>query len=316
MMEAELVAAALLSAPAGRLGRFAPIACLVLVGSLIGLTANLAKLAVAAGVAPLAFLLWSVLGAGLVLAILAVATGQVPPLRRRTVEYFLVSGLLSIALPNALIFSAVPHVGAGFAALSFAFPPLYTYGMALLARIERFRAARALGVGFGLAGALTLALSKSAEPDVDLLWVAAMLATPVVVAAGNIYRTLRWPAGVSSLALAPGMLLGAALLLFAGAGAAGLPIAIPTDNALVLALLAAQVATFSTMYVLYFVLQRLAGPVYLSQIGSVGAVAGAAIAILLLGEAPPAMLGVAAALITAGAVLVARRASAVPSPGR
>jgi drug/metabolite transporter (DMT)-like permease len=295
---------AAISAPTGRL---VPIACLVLVGCLIGLTANLAKLAIAAGVPPVAFLVWSVLGAGLVLAALAVAGGQVPPLRRRTVEYFLVSGLLSIALPNALIFSAVPHVGAGFAALSFAFPPLYTYGMALLGRIERFRPARALGVGFGLAGALILARSKSTEPDVDLLWVAAMLAAPVVVAAGNIYRTLRWPAGVSSLALAPGMLLGAALLLFAGAGAARLPIAIPVGGAAVLALLAAQIATFSAMYVLYFVLQRLSGPVFLSQIGSVGAIAGAGIAILLLGEAAPAALVPAAVAIAIGAVLVARR---------
>jgi drug/metabolite transporter (DMT)-like permease len=286
----------------------APIACLLFVGSLIGVTANLVKFAVSTGIPPFAFLLWSVSGAGLVLLLLASASGHRPSLNRRTTEYFLMSGLLSVALPNMLVFSAVPHVGAGFVALSFAFPPLYTYAMALLGRLERPRVLRAAGVVLGIVGALILARSKSAEPHADLVWIAATLSAPIIVAAGNIYRTLRWPPGVSSMALAPGMLAGAAVLLLAVAALGGRAIAIPLKDTFAASLLAAQVLTFSTMYVLYFVLQRLAGPVYLSQIGSVGAVAGVAIAILVLGEATPPALGLAAIFIAAGVYLVTRTA--------
>lgn len=283
-----------------------PVVCLLVVGSFIGITANLVKLAAAAGVAPVAFLAWSVLGAGAVLLAAAAVTRQLPPVNRRTIEYFLVSGLISIAVPNALIFSAVPHVGAGFAALSFAFPPLYTYAMALVGGLERLRAGRAAGVAFGVAGAAVLAFSKAAEPDADLFWIAATLAAPVVIGAGNIYRTVRWPAGASSMALAPGMLLGAALLLFAATPLLPVPMAPPVGDGPAALLLAAQTLTFSAMYVLFFVLQRMAGPVYLSQIGAVGAAVGATIAILALGEAPPAALGWAAVLIAIGVGLLTR----------
>lgn len=305
------------SGAAGRPARLAPILCLLVVGSFIGVTANLVKLAAAAGASPVAFLAWSVLGAGAVLLAAAVVTRQTPPLNRRMIEYFLVAGLISIALPNALIFSAVPHVGAGFAALSFAFPPVYTYAMALLGGLERLQPGRAAGVAFGVAGAAVLALSKAAEPDADLPWIAAALAAPVVIAAGNIYRTLRWPEGASSMALAPGMLLGAALLLFLAAPALPVPMALPVTDPYTAALLASQALTFSAMYILFFVLQRMAGPVYLSQIGVVGAAVGAAVAILALGEDPPAGLGWAALLIGLGIGLTtwAARAGA-RAPGR
>jgi drug/metabolite transporter (DMT)-like permease len=72
-------------------------------------------------------------------------------------------------------------------------------------------------------------------------------------------------------------------------------------------LLVAQIAIFSATYALYFILQKLAGPVYLSQIGSVAAIFGAALAVVALGEIANAGLLVAAALILAGVVLVNRR---------
>jgi drug/metabolite transporter (DMT)-like permease len=287
--------------------KLAPLGCLLAVGLLIGLTANVVRLAIAAGIGPLPLLLWSVLGAGLVLLAIAGATGHRPQLGRRRVEYFLMTGLLSIAVPNALAFSAIPRIGAGFVALTYALPPLLTYVPALLLGIERYRGARALGVLFGIAGAAVLAAAKIGGGAVDTPWVVAALAAPVVVAAGNIYRTLRWPPGATAIELAPGMLLASALLLLAFAALAGLPVSLPLDRGAALGLLAAQAAIFAVMYTLYFVLQRLAGPVYLSQIGSVGAVSGAAIAILALGEAPPEGLPAAAVLIVAGVALVNRR---------
>lgn len=296
------------SAAGGPSARWVPIVCLLVVGIFIGVTANLVKLAASAGAPPVAFLAWSALGAGAVLLAVALGTRQTPPLNLRTLEYFLVSGLISIAVPNALIFSAVPHVGAGFAALSFAFPPLYTYAMALVGGLERLQAGRAAGVALGVAGAAVLALSKASEPDAELIWIAATLIAPVVIAAGNIYRTLRWPVGVSSMALAPGMLLGAALLLFAASPVIPVPMVPPVNGPHAAALLAAQTLTFSAMYVLFFVLQRVAGPVYLSQIGVVGGAVGVAVAVLALGEAPPAGLGWAVLLIALGVGLMTRAA--------
>lgn len=290
-------------------GFIAPL-CLLATGTLIGSTANAAKLAGSLSLDPMTFLTWTVLGASLVLTVVARSFGQWPTLDRRTGEYFVVSGLLSVALPNAMAFLAISQVGAGFVALSFAFPPLFTYLLALFARLEGLRLLRAVGVSLGVVGAIILARSKLAEPGGDPYGIALALGMPIVVASGNIYRTLRWPPGASALALAPGMLLGASLFLVTYSALSGKILDVPFDRTPVALLLIWQTITFSTMYVLYFILQRVAGVLYLTQIGSVGAIAGAAIAVVVFGEALPPVLPVAALFIAAGVYLVTQTAPA------
>lgn len=286
---------------------FWPLVCLLVVGGLLGLNANLAKLAIESGFPGLAFLFWSVLGAGVLLTLLALVTGHRPGLRRADLVYYLASGLVSMTLPNALSYGAVPHVGAGFVSLCMAFPPLFTYLLALSLRMERLHALRAAGIGCGLAGALILGLSKLVGSDAPALWIVAALVSPVFLAAGNIYRTRHWPEGASPLSLAPGMLLAGALLLlpyFATQGTSPMDLRM---NAIGLVLLVIQTVVFAATYALYFVLQKIAGPVYMSQIGSVGAVAGAALAVYVLGERANWAMGVAALLILSGVLLVNRR---------
>ena len=77
--------------------------------------------------------------------------------------------------------------------------------------------------------------------------------------------------------------LGGALLLLPTA-LFGVDFAPHLGNARAVALLAAQMLLFAAVYALFFILQKLAGTVFLSQIGSVAAITGAAIAIGLLGE--------------------------------
>src|SRR5436309_2844554 len=68
--------------------RSIPLVLLLTVGTLLGLTATLVKLAVASGWPPIAFLFWSSAGAGIVLLIAAVKSGHRPRLDRRTVTYY------------------------------------------------------------------------------------------------------------------------------------------------------------------------------------------------------------------------------------
>ena len=289
-----------------------PLASLLGAGAVLGISTNLAKLAAEAGLGPLAFLAWSVVGAAAVLTGVGAVRNRLPPLNARTTEYFVVAGLVGLAAPNLLSFAAVPHVGAGFVALSTAFPPLLTYIGALLLGMERFQTRRASGVVLALGGAVLLAVLKLSEPGVDAFWVAATLSAPVLLAIGNIYRTARWPEGVAPDELAPGMLAASGLmLLVVGAiaepflgGAAGFSLAVPTGRAAPVLLILAQIATFSVMYLLYFVLQKHGGPVYLSLLGSVAAVVGVPIAVLLLGEAPPQGLAIAGVLIAVGVGLL------------
>lgn len=279
---------------------------LLAVGSLLGLIGNVAKLAAASGWPPVALLLWSLLGAGSLLYLLALARGEAPSLRRPYLHYYLISGLVSISLPNALLFSAIPHVGAGFASLCLAFPPLLTYVLALALRMESLQRLRLLGILIGLAGSLILALGKLGSGDSPLFWVLATLVMPLFLAIGNVYRSRHWPEGARPLQLAPGMLLAGALLLLP-LGLLGVELRPAWEQAAEAGWLVAEVALFAGMYALYFVLQKVAGAVYLSQIGSVTAITGAAVAVLVLGEQGSVSMLLAALCTTLGVTLVALR---------
>jgi len=286
----------------------AALACLFIVGGLLGLSINIAKLAVIEGMSPVTMLFWAALGSGILLQFLGFAMKQSPKINSRTIEYGLFSGLL-FAIPNIVALLAIRHIGAGLIALTFAFPNLFTYVFALLLKMEIFIPARALGVLFGLAGAVLLAIPRTGADDPAVVWFAVAMTSPVLIALGNIYRTIRWPVGETALSLAPMMLIGGALATLAIMAAFGwgpVLFAVPTHTGLIL--IGTQTVVFSVMYGLYFVLQRLAGPVYLSQIGSVAAAVGGSIAIGLLGETLPANLPIAAILIGAGVVLVSQTA--------
>lgn len=273
-------------------------------GALLGLSTNLAKFASTTSLPTLAFLCWSIIGAMLILMMISVFRRDLPPFNARTFEYYVVSAMVGVAGPNLIFFSAVPHVGASFVALIISLPPLLTYLGALVFKMERFQMIRAMGVVSALVGAGLLTARKLSAPDADMFWILLSLVGPVLLATGNIYRTLRWPKGVSAEALAPGMLAVAGVILL---GAGFLPrfsLAVPINQSLPFILIAVQSVVFAGMFLLLFLLQKTGGPVLLSLLGSVGAIVGVPVAVFLQGEPPPEGLFIGAALIATGVALL------------
>ncbi len=281
-----------------------PFACLLIGGSLLGISTNFAKYAGEIGLTPLAFLFWSISGAAIILLVVSVLKHELPPLNARGLEYYLIAALVSVAGSNLIFFSAIPHVGAGFVALIIALPPLLTYLGALALRIERFNMLRAFGVAAALAGAGVLAARKFAAPDASVLWITIALCGPVLLAIGNIYRSLRWPENASAISLAPGMLIAAALMLALVGILPSFTLRVPLTEMLPFGLILVQACIFAAQFLLLFLLQKTGGPVLLSLLGAVGAVVGVPIAVFLQGEAPPDGLIVGASLIALGVGLV------------
>lgn len=281
-----------------------PFTCLVAGGALIGISTNLAKYAGELDITPLAFLFWSITGAAIILLVIALIKKEPPPLNVRSFEYYFVAALVSVAGANLLLFSAIPHVGAGFVALIISLPPLLTYLGALVLRMERFTVIRAFGVVAALTGAGVLAARKVSAPDASVFWILIALCGPVLLAIGNIYRTLRWPDQASPNALAPGMLLAASLLLLICGLLPNFSVSVPLGDWLPLSVIAIQASIFAGQFLLLFVLQKTGGPVLLSLLGAVGAVVAVPVAIFLQGESPPPGLFLGASLITLGVASV------------
>lgn len=278
---------------------------LLVTGSLLGVSIILSRLA-ATGAAPMLWFLAAVMvGSGLVLVVAALSVGSPTRSLRSLVLYSLGAGAFQ-AVPQAMAYLSVAHVGAGYVSIAFAFPLLVTYVLALMFGMERMSLSRATGVAVALAGGLMLVLSKfDGLSGEAAAWVLVASAIPVVIAFGNLYRTRFWPVGANPLPLAALMLtLGGLMIVPFAAGVEGAArLGVLLRNPDLLVLIGVSIAVFALRYVTYFRLQHVAGPVYLSQIGTVGAAVATPIAVVFMGEVLPRNFAIAIALIVAGVVL-------------
>jgi drug/metabolite transporter (DMT)-like permease len=283
--------------------RASPLPLLLATGGLIGATFPLGKLAGEAGVPPLVWSFLIAAGSALVLVAALAMRREAVAFDLRHLRYDLIAGVVSLAIPNALVFSVIPRLGAGFTSILFTLSPILTLAFSAVLRLRRTTPLGIAGIAVGFAGALVIVVSKGqvgrpAEPA----WLVLALLIPVSLAVGNVYRTLYWPPGASGLRLAAGMNIAAAIVLalasllllgdFPVAAVAATP-----------ALSLLQVASSAAMFAFFFRLQAVGGPVYLSQIGYVAAAVGLASGSLLLGESYGALTWLGAAVVAAGVAM-------------
>jgi len=298
-----------------------PAFLLATVGGLLGLNFPLGKLAAAAGVPAV---LWAALiatSAATVLGTIALARRTAMPLPPRVLRYFVVTAAISYALPNALLLSAIPHLGSGLTAVFYTLSPALTVLIAALARLSRPARLELLGIAFGFVGALLVASGRGeVGRPAAIGWIVAGLLIPVSLACGNVYRTLDWPEEADPLWLAVGSNLAAAVLLLGWAAGTGELALLPRLAEVPWAVLV-QCISSPVMFVLFFRLQRHGGPVTLSQIGTVAAAVGVAIGAAVLGERYPAVVWTGVAVIAVGLALTvisrlrgAPAAAAQPEP--
>ena len=300
---------------------------LLICGTLIGVNFPLAKVATAEGVSPVAWVflvsLGSALGAGLVLLAAqfrqpakqaatpanteTTAKPDIWPniwpkigLNGPTLRYALIAGPLTFAAPNLLGFSVLPYTGAGYAGLMFALSPVTTLALSTLFGMKTTSRLGMVGIAVGMFGAMLISYARTRDQAAPaMLWLLLAFAIPVVLAMGNVYRTLDWPEGARPDSLAFWSYLFASLVylmvLLVTEGTAMLePLAaVPLLSAL-------QILAALALAPFLFRLQQLGGPVMLSQIGYVAAAVSLGVSTLFLGEHYNLATWTGAAVIAAG----------------
>jgi drug/metabolite transporter (DMT)-like permease len=253
-------------------------------GILLGLNAPLGKLAREGGISAAGWSFAIAGGGALVLLAIILLRRQPVHLNKHHLRYYLGTALLSYVIPNLVIYAAIPHLGAGMAAIYFTLSPIMTLTFSILLGTRRPGALGIFGILLGCVGALIVVFSKGqVDQPADLTWALGALVIPLSLAAGNIYRTIDWPEGGAPLVLAMGSNAAAAVFLILAALVfdGGLPFAaLATAPGLVVA----QIAIAALMFALFFRLQVAGGPVYLSQIGYVAAATALIIGTFFLGE--------------------------------
>jgi drug/metabolite transporter (DMT)-like permease len=210
------------------------------------------------------------------------------------------SGIFANLIPSTLILFAVPHIGSGIAGLMFALSPVVTAVLSIALRVRPPSASLLVAVALGFVGAIIIVLARGqfTLPGASI-WLFAALLIPVSLAIGNVFRTARWPEGAKPLEVS----------VVANASVAGvqLPLAYAYGGGLdfnsifnhIDISLAQWIFALAQMS-LFFRLQWIGGPTYLSQIGYVAAAISLAVGVGLLGEFYPMQVWLGAALIIAG----------------
>ncbi|MEK1886786.1 MAG: DMT family transporter [Phyllobacterium sp.] len=279
---------------------------LVLTGTFLGLTLPFGKLAFAAGIAPSVWAFVISLGAGTVLLAAFLIMGKRPKLNARMLRYYIIAAFVSYAVPNLMTLSAIPHLGSGYTGIMYTLSPVFTLLLSVLLKLRSPNTLGLLGILVGFAGAVIVGSTRGqVGQPADPFWVVIGLLIPVLLALGNVYRTIDWPAGADPTELAACSHLMTAIMLvpviffmtgeFPIAPLAGVPW-----------LVVAQVLASACMFALYFRLQAVGGPVYLSQIGYVGAAVALLAGTLFLGEGYQFATWAGAAIITIGVLMTTK----------
>ncbi len=250
-------------------------------GVCLGVGLPMARWLYSHGVSSLGFALWPTAVAGAVLAVLAHAR-HASVLRRDLLQFGAIAGVCGYALPMTVSFWLAARAGAGYAALSFTLPPLFTLAVNLALRRERWRWIRLAAIAVGMAGAGLLVMHSASAQQGDGWALAAVFVVPALIGCTNVYRSIHLPRGV------PASVLGALTLLAASAAlalvavvadGARVPITVP-----VLAGLCVQAAALVIGYLLYFELQTRAEPVVFSFMGYMMMLVGVLAGVVVLGE--------------------------------
>jgi len=282
---------------------------LLVTGALLGLALPFGKLATEGGVPAMLWAFVISAGAGSVLLCALLLGRKRLRLTPHKLRYFVLAAAISYAIPNLLMFSAIPHLGAGYTGIMFTISPVITLILSILLGVRRPNLLGISGIVIGFFGALIVAATRGeAGQPAEIFWVIVGLLIPVCLALGNIYRTSDWPRDAGPIELAAGSHLAAAAMLLVGlvvtgkAAAFGLLPGIPL-------LVLAQVVAASAMFAFFFRLQSVGGPVYLSQIGYVGAAIGLISGMLFLGERYELLTWVGAAILSVGVFMTTRAQS-------
>ncbi|WP_158553208.1 MULTISPECIES: DMT family transporter [Mesorhizobium] len=265
------------------------------------------RLAAEAQWPPMGFAFAQSLTAGVILALAAAARGRFTISAGQLLAYLIIGGLV-VGLPIGILVSAAPHVDASVLTLVLCLSPTFTLCIGVLAGFDRFDWRTLAGMLLGVAGVAVLAL-----PDVGVVgsdgigWFLVALIAPVMFAAAN--NCAKWlrPEGASSLMMAAGTLLGAAVVagvVMLALGSAALPSEWTGTTAMPLVLATVINAVF---FVLFFELVARMGPTRFSIFNYLAVAAGILWSLAVFDEQPAASFWLALVLMLAAMYLVLSR---------
>lgn len=282
-----------------------PLALLFVLGMSWGIGVALVKYGTAQGIPAFGYLFWVALGAGCVAFVICLARGSLPACSPAHLRYYVIIGGLRLAGANLIFYSVVKHIPVGVMAVILGTAAIFTYAMALALRMEKFQATRIAGILLGLAGVVLFVAPRQSLPDPAMTgWVMLGVCSPILYSIANIVIVRLRPSDGDSVSYSVGMLWAAALLVLPVMLATDqfYPFwqrLTWADGAMALHTVINGLAFFGL-----FELIQIAGPTYAAQLTYIVTLSGVVFGIVLFGETPTIWVWAGTALVLAGVTLV------------
>lgn len=282
-----------------------PLLLLTVLGFIWGSGYSLARFAMTHNVPPLGYAFWQALGPAVLLTMACLLTDKNPLLQWRFWPYFLICGLVGIAIPNTNMYFISEHLPAGLLAVLVNTVPLIIYPLALITRQERYDPWRFLALVVGVLGIVMIVMPS--QTNFLSIWTLLAMISPLSFALCSIHIGTKQPAELSSLQAACGMLMAASLLLapLVIQQHAFFPLTTSFSSTQQVVLLEIVLSTLG--YFLFFKLIRMAGPVFYSLTGGVVALTGLLWGFLIFSEVPNWIQSIAISCIIAAVFLLSWR---------
>ncbi|WP_027834859.1 DMT family transporter [Maritalea myrionectae] len=261
-----------------------PTALIIALGALVGVSFMLSKFVAMAGLAPQMALFWQLAFACLALFVLALVSGQRPPLGWQYLVYYLGAGLLGISGPALIAYAVLGYISTGFYAALVTLSPLFTFAITALVERRMPHVHRLIGILIGLAGISFATIGGFDLSGVAVHWIILAMLGPVLLAMGNVFRSRTYPPNADPMGLAMGtlalqLILIGGIMLVTGQFAQAL---VPTSGAFISIASVGLITAFS--YILTFEVQRRTDGVGFAQVGYFATLFGIVFGALVFGE--------------------------------
>jgi drug/metabolite transporter (DMT)-like permease len=226
--------------------------------------------------------------------------------------FFLICGLIGIAIPNSNMYYTAAHLPAGLLAILVNTVPLFVYPIACFIKKEVFSVERVGGLLIGFFGLIYLIFpfhsfnqfSETLGMTGWIKWACLTLISPVCFALCAVYISHKKPANVGILASSMGMLITSTIFLIPFVWfhhdfySLWFPLTLPKCAVIL------EIILSSMGYLLFFYLINYAGSVYYSLTGCIVSLTGVFWGYIIFGETITAPQVIAILMITAGILIV------------
>jgi CheY-like chemotaxis protein len=276
----------------------------LIAGGIFGIAPALGRMAAGLGAPALGLVVWANIAAAVACLAIGVVRGGWPRLRLAHLPFFLLWALVLGCLYQLFTVMIAKHVEASMIALIGSSRAFMVFGLAALIAVERPNLRRLAGLGVGFAAVAAVLLLRGARgEDTNILWLAAALVLPLLLAVHTLLMTWR-PRDLDSFATV-GVMMGLSAGLLAPIASISGAVIWPDASFGRLELIILVLGVASGIAVaLALDLVATTGAVFASQMAYSQTLSGIAWGMLLLGEQLPAMAWGAFGLVILGFWLV------------